>query len=40
MYRLFAEDAQAGGAHAVYCLAERRGDAWLYRDGSVVKVGP
>lgn len=39
MYRLFAEEAQAEGAHAVYCLAERRGDAWLYRDGSVVKVG-
>jgi len=40
MYRLFAEEAQAGGAHAVYCLAERRGDAWLYRGGSVVRLGP
>lgn len=39
-YRLFAEEAQAEGAHAVYCLAERRGDAWLYRGGSVVKLGP
>jgi len=40
MYRLFAEEAQAGGAHAVYCLAERRGDAWLYRGGSMVRLGP
>lgn len=40
MYRLFVEEAQAEGAYAVYCLAERRGDAWLYRDGLVVKLGP
>jgi L-ascorbate metabolism protein UlaG (beta-lactamase superfamily) len=40
MYRLFAEEAQAEGAQAVYCLAERRGDAWLYSGGVVIKLGP